>query len=71
MNAPLLRCRGLEAGYGASRVLFGLDFDIRAGDQLRMKAHKVLVFTSLDTHQPIPAPDDVRHAIETRFLKLS
>ncbi len=32
MNAPLLRCRGLEAGYGASRVLFGLDFDIRAGE---------------------------------------
>ena len=32
MNAPLLRCRGLEAGYGASRVLFGLDFDFRAGE---------------------------------------
>ena len=32
MNTPLLRCRGLEAGYGASRVLFGLDFDIRAGE---------------------------------------
>jgi len=32
MNAPLLRCRRLEAGYGASRVLFGLDFDIRAGE---------------------------------------
>ena len=32
MNAPLLRCRGLEAGYGASRVLFGLDFDICAGE---------------------------------------
>ena len=32
------------------RSSFSLDFDIRAGDQLRMKAHKVLVFTSLDTH---------------------
>ncbi|MBL8461942.1 MAG: ATP-binding cassette domain-containing protein, partial [Thauera sp.] len=32
MNAPLLCCRGLEAGYGTSRVLFGLDFDIRAGE---------------------------------------
>ncbi|MDI3513680.1 MAG: branched-chain amino acid transport system ATP-binding protein [Rhodocyclaceae bacterium] len=30
--APLLRCRGLEAGYGLSQVLFGLDFDIRAGE---------------------------------------
>ncbi|WEN43806.1 High-affinity branched-chain amino acid transport ATP-binding protein LivF [Thauera sp. GDN1] len=30
--APLLTCRGLEAGYGLSQVLFGLDFDIRAGE---------------------------------------
>ncbi len=29
---PLLRCRGLEAGYGASQVLFGLDFDIQPGE---------------------------------------
>jgi branched-chain amino acid transport system ATP-binding protein len=29
---PLLRCRGLEAGYGVSQVLFGLDFDIHAGE---------------------------------------
>ncbi len=28
---PLLSCRGLEAGYGASQVLFGLDFEIRPG----------------------------------------
>jgi branched-chain amino acid transport system ATP-binding protein len=28
----LLRCRGLEAGYGASQVLFGLDFEIMAGE---------------------------------------
>ncbi len=32
MSTALLRCRGLEAGYGASQVLFGLDFDIQAGD---------------------------------------
>ncbi len=31
-SAPLLSCRGLEAGYGASQVLFGLDFDIQAGE---------------------------------------
>lgn len=29
---PLLTCRGLEAGYGISQVLFGLGFDIRAGE---------------------------------------
>jgi branched-chain amino acid transport system ATP-binding protein len=28
----LLRCRGLEAGYGVSQVLFGLDFVIHAGE---------------------------------------
>lgn len=28
----LLSCRGLEAGYGASQVLFGLDFTIAAGE---------------------------------------
>ena len=32
MSAPLLSCRGLEAGYGASQVLFGLDFDIQPGE---------------------------------------
>lgn len=31
-TAPLLHCRGLEAGYGASRVLFGIDLDIAAGE---------------------------------------
>ena len=28
----LLRCRAVDAGYGVSQVLFGLDFDIRAGE---------------------------------------
>jgi branched-chain amino acid transport system ATP-binding protein len=28
----LLTCKGLAAGYGASQVLFGLDFEIREGD---------------------------------------
>ena len=32
MSAPLLSCRGLEAGYSASQVLFGLDFDIQPGE---------------------------------------
>ena len=50
------------------RTSFTIDFDIRAGDELRMSARKVLVFTSLDSHRPIPAPDDVRQAIEARFI---
>ena len=32
MTAPLLRCRGLEAGYGLSQVLVGLDIDIQPGE---------------------------------------
>jgi branched-chain amino acid transport system ATP-binding protein len=33
MNAtPLLTCEGLEAGYGASQVLFGIDFHILQGE---------------------------------------
>ena len=33
---PLLSCRGVEAGYGASQVLFGLDFDIRPQEVLTL-----------------------------------
>ena len=29
---PLLQCRAIEAGYGASQVLFGIDLDIQAGE---------------------------------------
>ena len=38
MSAPniLLSCRGVEAGYGASQVLFGLDFDIRPQEVLTL-----------------------------------
>lgn len=31
-TSPLLQCRGLEAGYGASQVLFGIELDIAAGE---------------------------------------
>ena len=29
---PLLSCQGLEAGYGASQVLFGIHLQIAAGE---------------------------------------
>jgi branched-chain amino acid transport system ATP-binding protein len=32
MSQPLLAIRGLEAGYGESRVLFGLDLEVGAGE---------------------------------------
>jgi len=31
-TTPLLTCEGLEAGYGASQVLFGIDFHILQGE---------------------------------------
>ncbi len=31
-DAPLLKVRGLEAWYGESHVLHGIDFDVRAGE---------------------------------------
>lgn len=31
-STPLLACTGLEAGYGASQVLFGIDFHIMQGE---------------------------------------
>jgi branched-chain amino acid transport system ATP-binding protein len=31
MTAPLLEVHGLEAGYGATRVLFGIDLQVRPG----------------------------------------
>jgi branched-chain amino acid transport system ATP-binding protein len=32
MSRPLLSVRGLEAGYGGSQVLFGVDLDVGAGE---------------------------------------
>lgn len=31
-STPLLRCRGIEAGYGPVQVLFGADLDVHAGE---------------------------------------
>lgn len=61
---------GLQVAH-LGRSSLTLDFDIRAGNELRLSARKVLVFTSLHTHKAIPAPDDVRHAIESRYPDLA
>lgn len=37
----------------------------RAGDELRVASRQVLVFTSLQTHQAIDIPPDVRAALAT------
>ena len=37
--------------------------DARQGDELRLQARQVLVFTDLDTHRAIDIPADVRSAL--------
>jgi 4-hydroxybenzoyl-CoA thioesterase len=37
-------------------------------DELRMRARQVLVCTSLETHRPVPLPDDMRTAM-TPYLE--
>ena len=55
---------GLSLAKQGNRSLT-LNVDCTGPDgQLRVTAQKVLVFTSLDTHQAITAPQHIRHAIE-------
>jgi len=43
-----------------------LAIEARRGDELRVRARQVLVFTSLDTHRAIDMPADVRAALQER-----
>ena len=43
-----------------------LAIEARCGDELRVSARQVLVFTSLDTHRAIDMPADVRAALQER-----
>ena len=43
-----------------------LAIEARHGDELRVGARQVLVFTSLDTHRAIDMPADVRSALQER-----
>jgi branched-chain amino acid transport system ATP-binding protein len=36
MSAPLLAVEGLEAGYGAAQVLFGMDIEVRRGEAVTL-----------------------------------
>ena len=46
-----------------------LQIGCRSGDELRMRARQVLVFTSLDTHRAIDIPGDLRAAFERLTTK--
>ena len=43
-----------------------LAIEAHHGDELRVSARQVLVFTSLDTHRAIDMPADVRAALQER-----
>ena len=48
---------------GSSSITVGITATLDREERLR--ATLVLVATSLDTHRPIPIPDDLRQAVET------
>lgn len=60
---------GLEVEH-LGRTSMILHIDCRSGDETRMAVKQVIVFTDLQTHQPIRVPDDVRQVIATRFFDL-
>jgi 4-hydroxybenzoyl-CoA thioesterase len=62
-----LRQRLSVAKLGRSSMTVAVEF--LGGDELRLRARQVLVCTSLDTHRPVPLPDDVRAAL-TPYLAL-
>jgi 4-hydroxybenzoyl-CoA thioesterase len=66
-HGDTLRQRLSVAKLGRSSMTLAVEF--LGGDQLRLRARQVLVCTSLDTHRPIPLPDDVRAAL-TPYLAL-
>jgi len=45
------------------RTSLDLRIEFFGGEELRLRARQVLVCTSLETHRPMPLPDDLREAI--------
>ena len=60
-HGDVLRQELVVRKLGRSSVVLGIEF--YGGEQLRMRAHQVLVCTDLSTHRPKPLPDDVRTAM--------
>jgi 4-hydroxybenzoyl-CoA thioesterase len=48
---------------------FHLSVGCRQGDQPRVRMTQALVITSLDTHRPVPIPDDVRAAMQPYLVE--
>lgn len=82
IGTPTVRieCDFKAVSYFGDEVIMGLDvehlgrtsmtlhIDCRHGNETRMVVKQVIVFTDLNTHDPIRVPDDVRQAIATRFF---
>jgi 4-hydroxybenzoyl-CoA thioesterase len=61
-----VRQRLAVAKLGRSSLQLAVDFV--GGDELRARFRQVLVCTSLETHKPVPLPDDLRQAMQ-RYLR--
>ena len=61
----VLRFRVAVAKIGASSLTLAVD--VRAGDDVRVRATLVVVLVNLDLHRPVPIPADLRAKLE-RFV---
>ena len=61
-HGDVLRQELVVRKLGRSSVALSIEF--YDGEQLRLRAHQVLVCTDLNTHRPQPLPDDVRTAMQ-------
>jgi 4-hydroxybenzoyl-CoA thioesterase len=66
-HGDVLRQRVAVAKLG--RTSFELVVQFLCGDELRARFRQVLVCTSLETHKPVPLPDDLRQGMQ-RYLLL-
>jgi 4-hydroxybenzoyl-CoA thioesterase len=61
-HGDVLRQELLISKLGRSSVALKIEF--YGGDELRLRAHQVLVCTDLNSHRPQALPDDVRAAMQ-------
>ena len=61
----VLRFRLAVAKIGASSLTLAVD--VRAGDDVRVRAKLVVVLVSLDSHRPVPIPPELRAKLD-RFV---
>jgi 4-hydroxybenzoyl-CoA thioesterase len=55
----------------AGRTSLDVGIEMHGADGLRLRARQVLVCTSLQTHRPMPLPDDLRLALEPYLVRMT